>query len=368
MVFRVLAVTLLLAQTAVAGPAAEQLFQDGRRLLGEGKLPEACDAFRRSQDLEPKIGTLLNLGDCEQKRGRIATAWAAFAEARAMAKRMGDPRADEAEKRAGALTTKLPYLTIRIAPAARAQGVVVSRSGTAVPAAELDHEVPVDPGRYEITATAPRMKSWSTTIDVAQAQHLGVDVPELAADPDARKEVTPPAAGIVVAPPPVPMKPLPRHFGVGVAFGLSSDRNTGSLNSSAVPSSGGVDILVGIRVPVHLGDLGSGSLRFLPNVRYTHIQDPFDNSHNFELVAIGAGIEYAQPLAPKFMLAMGLGVGVDVIDDSYNYELSTQGWGAARLSPTFRLAKVDIGLHMQAVATKSAVVGVVELGVDYFFW
>lgn len=351
-VFRVLAVTALLVHTAVASPAAEQLFQDGRRLLGEGKLPEACDAFRRSQELEPKIGTLLNLGDCEQKRGRIATAWAAFAEARAMAKRMGDPRADEAEKRAGALTTKLPYLAIRVAPAARAQGVVVSRSGTPVPAAELDHEVPIDPGRYEIAATAPGMKAWSTSIDVAQAQHVGVDVPELAADPTAPKEVTPPSGGAVVVPAPVIEQPSARHFGVGVAFGLSSES----------------DILVGIRVPVHLGALGSGSLRFLPSVLYTHIQDPLDNSLNYELVAIGAAIEYARPLTPKFMLAMGLGVGVDVIDSSYAYELSTQGWGAARLSPTFRLARVDIGLHMQAVATRNNMVGLVEVGVDYFFW
>jgi hypothetical protein len=348
--FRVLAVTMLLAHTAAASPAAEQLFQDGRRLLGEGKLPEACDAFRRSQELEPKIGTLLNLGDCEQKRGRIATAWAAFAEARAMAKRMGDPRADEAEKRAGALTTKLPYLTIRVAAAARTQGVVVSRDGTAVPAAELDHEVPIDPGHYEITVTAPRMKAWSTAIDVAQAQHIGVDVPELAIDPNAPKEVPPPIGGVILVP--VPEQASKRHFGFGVAFGLSSDS----------------DILVGLRVPIHLGAIGGGSLRFLPSVLYTHIQDPFDNSHNFELVAIGAAIEYVQPLAPKFMLAMGLGVGVDVIDDSYQYEWATHGWGAARLSPTFRLARVDIGLHLQAVATTSNVVGLVELGVDYFFW
>lgn len=367
--FRVLAVTVVVALTgvAVASPAAEQLFQEGRKLLGQGKLPEACDAFRRSAELEPRVGTWLNLADCEEKRGRFATAWEAFSEARATAKRDGRPGGDEAERRAKALEKKLPYLAIKLSAGAKAQSVVVLRGTEEVPAAELDKEVPIDPGHYEISATAKDKLRWTAQIDIAIGKHEQIEVPELQPDPKAAKAIvtvpttggetkpppikTPPTGGAVVTAP-VPNDAKGRHLGLGVAAGLSTDS----------------DPLVGIRVPVRLGPLGGGTLRALPSVLYTHIQDPNDNSHNQELFAVGAAIEYSAPLSRRFSLAMGLGIGMDFIDDSYSYQTLTQAWGAARLSPTFHLPSVDIGLHLQLVATKDRATGLGELGVDYFFW
>jgi hypothetical protein len=56
--------------------AAEALFLDGRRLMDLGKIDEACAKFDASEKPSPALGTLMNLADCEEKRGRIATAWA----------------------------------------------------------------------------------------------------------------------------------------------------------------------------------------------------------------------------------------------------------------------------------------------------
>lgn len=375
--FRVLAVTVVLGLTGVAmgSPAAERLFQEGRKLLKQGKLPEACDAFRRSVELEPRGGTWLNLGDCEEKRGRTATAWEAFSKARAIAKQEKDGlKTAEAEKRVKKLEAKLPYLAIEVSAEAKAQGVAVQRSGVDVPAAELDTEVPIDPGRYEIVATAKDKLPWSTTIELANGKHEKVSVPELAADPNAAPKVIdagpstgggtalaatgggdkpPPTGGTVVTQPaPLPTDMKGRHLGLGALVGASSDG----------------DPLVGIRVPIRLGPIGSGALRLLPSVLYTHIQDPGDNSHNQELFAVGTAIEYVAPLSTRFAIAAGLGIGMDFVDDSYQFEIGTTAWGAARLSPTFRLPSVDIGVHLQLVATKDNVVGLAELGVDYFFW
>lgn len=375
--FRVLAVTVVLGLTgvAIASPAARQLFQDGRTLMAKGKLPEACDAFRRSAELDPKSGTWLNLGDCEEKRGRVATAWDAFLEARAAANRAKDDprRVAEAEKRAKKLEAKLPYLAIELAAGAKAQGVTILRGGAEVPAAELDKEVPIDPGHYEIVATAKDKLRWSATIDIALGKHEKVTVPELAPDPDAPKEIVagpaptggPPlvaTAGAAKSPPVgvAVTQPIPqaadmggRHFGLGAMAGASTDG----------------DALIGIRIPIRLGPIGSGSLRILPTVMYTHIQFPDDNSHNQELFAAGTAIEYVAPLGNRFAIAAGVGVGMDFIDDSYEpTQILTQGWGAVRLSPTFRLPSVDLGVHLQLVATKDNVVGLAELGVDYFFW
>lgn len=373
---RVLSVTVVLslAGVAAASPAAEQLFQEGRKLLKQGKLPEACDAFRRSAELEPRSGTWLNLADCEEKRGRTATAWEAFSEARASAKREKDARRlAEAEKRVKKLEKKLPYLAIEVSPAARAQDVVVLRGGAEVPAAELDKEVPLDPGPYEIAATAKDKLRWSASIDLANGEHEKVVVPELAPDPSAAKaiEQTPPAGGgpplvataggvepappgrvVITQPAPLPAERKGRHLGLGAAVGASTDG----------------DPLIGVRIPIRLGPIGSGALRILPSVLYTHIQDPEDNSHNQELIAAGTALEYVAPLSTRFSIAAGLGIGMDFIDDSYEDQLLTQAWGAARLSPTFHLPSVDVGVHLQLVATKDRAVGLAELGVDYFFW
>ena len=367
--FRVLAVIVALAGAAAASPAAEQLFQEGRKLLGQGKLAEACDALRRSVELEARVGTWLNLADCEEKRGKTATAWVAFSEARAMARRANDPRADEADRRAKKLETKLPYLAIRLSAGARAQGVTVLRGGQDVPGAELDKEVPIDPGRYEIVATAKDKLRFTTTVDIAAGKHESVDIPELAPDPDAPTRIEtgstlgggtavtapggPASGGTVVASPVAPPADMKgRHLGLGGVVGASTDG----------------DPLIGVRVPIRLGPLGSGSLRLLPSLLYTHIQDPLDNSHNQELFAAGTAVEYVAPLSVRFAIAAGVGIGMDFIDDSYQHQLLTQAWGAVRLSPTFRLPSVDIGLHLQLVGTKDNVVGLAELGVDYFFW
>lgn len=345
-------VLVLLALTAVAtaqgNPAAEKVFQDGKALLAAGKTAEACDAFRRSQELEARVGTLLNLADCEEKRGRIASAWVAWVDARALAKRLDDARGALADQRAAALAPKLPYLTMKFAAAARPDGLVVRRNAVAVPSAELDLEVPLDPGRYDVEASAPGFVPWKQSIDLAIGQRATIEIPTLAIDASAP---TPKPPGIVAEG--SPPEGRSHRLGVGLAFGVSSDS----------------DLLYGLRVPFHLIDAGAATIRAVPSVYYTHIVDDADVYHKIELFAAGFAVEYVRPFAPQFLVAAGLGVGFDIDDDSYQDSLSTQGWGAARLSPTLRLAhSVDLALHLQVVATTDNVVGLGSLGVDYFFW
>ena len=87
------AIPLGVSSRAEAQPTAaiaEQLFRDGRALIGQGKFDEACEKFAASQRLAPAIGTLLNLAVCREKQGRDATAWSLYADAEAQAQRAGD--------------------------------------------------------------------------------------------------------------------------------------------------------------------------------------------------------------------------------------------------------------------------------------
>jgi hypothetical protein len=102
---------------------ADAVFHEARALLDQGKLDEACAKFAASQRLSPTSGTLLNLGDCEEKRGHFATALGAFMEAQSGARALRDTvREEEARRRAKLIEDKVARLTLKVEGEARAEG------------------------------------------------------------------------------------------------------------------------------------------------------------------------------------------------------------------------------------------------------
>src|SRR3954453_11114339 len=97
-------------------PQAEALFRDGRSLIKAGKLAPGCDKLAASERLETSVGTLLNLGDCREKLGKRASAWAASRKAEALAGRTGgdDRRQAEAARRAALIEPRLSHLVIDV--------------------------------------------------------------------------------------------------------------------------------------------------------------------------------------------------------------------------------------------------------------
>ncbi|HZJ67168.1 MAG TPA: hypothetical protein VFD36_26860 [Kofleriaceae bacterium] len=177
-------------------PEAEVLFRDGRDLIKHGKLAAGCDKLAASERLESSIGTLLNLGDCREKLGKLASAWAAFRKAEAMAKRSGkdDKRQAEAGRRAAQLEPKLSNLVIEVEGGAA--GMVVRRDGEVIDQAAWNTPMPVDPGTYTIVAEAPGFVAWSAQVTVpAGAQRQVFTVPALervpVAAPPAESEPAP---------------------------------------------------------------------------------------------------------------------------------------------------------------------------------
>src|SRR5262245_11520882 len=62
------------AHAQPAETVGEQLFREGRELLGAGKVDEACAKFEQSYQLEHALGSLLNLANCEEQRKRFKVA------------------------------------------------------------------------------------------------------------------------------------------------------------------------------------------------------------------------------------------------------------------------------------------------------
>jgi hypothetical protein len=156
------------SSTAYAqSPEAEVLFRDGRGLIKQGNIAAGCDKLAASERLESSVGTLLNVGDCRERLGKLASAWAAFRKAEAMARRAGgdEKRQAEAARRAAQLEPRLSNLVIEVS--ARVDGLVIRRDGEVVDAAVWGTPVPVDPGTYTIVAEAPGYIVWTTTVPVA---------------------------------------------------------------------------------------------------------------------------------------------------------------------------------------------------------
>jgi hypothetical protein len=162
--------------------AAEALFNQGRDLMTAGKFADACPKFEASQQLDPGLGTMLNLAECYEKTGRTASAWAEYREAIPLARAAGSKaRQDLATERAKALEERLSTLTIRaMSGEDDSAHLEIRRDGVPVQQAELGSPIPVDPGEHVIEATAPGKQPWSSKIQVgADAAKVSVDIPKL---------------------------------------------------------------------------------------------------------------------------------------------------------------------------------------------
>jgi len=134
-------------------PAAAELhFKQGVAAAERADWEAACASFRESHSLEPAPGTLFRLADCEEHRGRVATAWSLFEDS---AQQLGaaDPRYAAVKARAAALEPRVPRLTVRIEPATPPEAVV-KRDGVALGRPSIGVPLPVDPGAHEITVEA----------------------------------------------------------------------------------------------------------------------------------------------------------------------------------------------------------------------
>jgi hypothetical protein len=172
---------------------AESLFREGRQLLANGQLAQACDKFAESQRLEPSSGALLNLARCHADAGMTATAWAEYLEAARLARgRERHQQAAEAELRAAELQPRLTRLQIELDP--NTPGVVVTRNGEPLGPSDLNVPLIVDPGSHVIRATAPGHAEWTLTVHAAQpGQVRTVRIPALAPLPTATAPVPVPA-------------------------------------------------------------------------------------------------------------------------------------------------------------------------------
>ncbi|HET7505082.1 MAG TPA: hypothetical protein VFK02_28885 [Kofleriaceae bacterium] len=224
---------------------AETLFREGKRLMKKGQVAKACEKFDAADRLEATAGTEINLADCREKNGQVATAWATFVKTAATAKHAGDgEREAEARRRAALLEPKLVYLTITVPAESRVDGLMIKRNDTVLDEVLWDQKLPVDPDEYTISAEAPGHEKWSTSVVVkTKSKKVEVPVLERRSEPRRAVPVAPPAGEVGVrererepAPPPRSLTGRRKlslviagigvaAIGVGAGFGILAGRD-----------------------------------------------------------------------------------------------------------------------------------------------
>ncbi|MBI4706231.1 MAG: hypothetical protein HY744_34475, partial [Deltaproteobacteria bacterium] len=184
------------------GAAAEALFNEGREAMAAGAYDTACGKFQESDQIDPAPGTKLNLGECELRRGRIATAWKLF---RAVAAQLppADPRYAPAQQRAAELEPRLPRVVFGLLPGSPPNTTV--RLGTAeLGAGSFGLLLPVDPGTHRLAVRAPGHDARAFTLAIAEGERTEIKVgpgPKSAPAAPGPSGAAPGAAGPEPAPP-----------------------------------------------------------------------------------------------------------------------------------------------------------------------
>jgi hypothetical protein len=173
--------------------AAQVLFSQGRKLMNEGKFSDACPKLEESENLDPGMGTLYNLGDCYEHLGRTASAWAAFDEVASEAHVASQTtREQDAKARAAKLLPLMSHMTIDASAVKTLPGLKITRDGANVGAPEWSVSIPIDPGERTITVSATGKKSWTTKIKIGPHDNQMVAIPILEDQPAAVNAPPPP--------------------------------------------------------------------------------------------------------------------------------------------------------------------------------
>lgn len=206
----------LCASTALAQQdRAETLFNQGVEAMEANKLDEACPAIAESQRLDPRLGTLFTLAECEAKRGKRPQALRGYQEFLRQFEALPGEQKTRQAARKKISEEAIPKLLKEVG--------LLKISGVPPEATLLLDEQPVDaaamqevfvePGAHRLVVRqGGQEKATPLTIQAGETQVVTPALPQVAA---------PAASAPAATPAPAPPSPSPIPFyaaaGVGAA-------------------------------------------------------------------------------------------------------------------------------------------------------
>ncbi len=175
----VVAIVCALGASARASAAeesrADALFRAGREAADVLDWDVACEKLRASQQESPAADAAFGLADCEEHRGRLATAWRSFREALTLLPPSDGRRAD-VEARIAAIEPRVPRIRVRLPPDVPADAAV-EIDGAPLARATLATPERVDPGRREVRLRVPGRPTAERVVQALESTTLEVVFP-----------------------------------------------------------------------------------------------------------------------------------------------------------------------------------------------
>jgi hypothetical protein len=222
--------------------AAEAMFLEAKELANAGEWAEACPKFEASYKLERALGTLLNVANCHEQVGRVASAWSELGEALEWARREGDDREAFAAERRAALEPRVPHLTIDVARPA--PGLSVYRGDEVIDPRAYGTPLPTDPGLWVVTVRRGDQELTRQEVRLVEGARveLALDLEAIDRAAPAPPPATPPPKPRPEAPPPEPFWNAQRTTGLIVgAVGVAGLASFGVLEGIAISKKADAD-------------------------------------------------------------------------------------------------------------------------------
>ncbi len=148
---------------------ATKLFEEGRALMAEGKYDLACAKLDESHKLRPGIGALFNLADCNEKRGKLATAYKQFSEVAERTKAaLQEEREKVARERVEKLETRIARVRVIVPSTNKVK--LVKIDGQKIKQDEYNKPLPIELGEHVVLAetTTDEGEPFEETIEIEQ--------------------------------------------------------------------------------------------------------------------------------------------------------------------------------------------------------
>jgi len=228
--------------------AAEALFREGRAAADAGNFAAACPKFKVSYALEPTLGTLFNLADCEERIGQLAAAWQHLHQLLDQLP-VGDDRRPYVQSHSAQIEPRVPRLRIVLthAPAK----TTVTQDGTPLQDSLLGVSVPIDAGAHHIVVSAPDHADKAYDVMITERDKRDLEV---AVGPVLPRPVAPPPVIVKVAPKKSPLRTIGFVVGgiglvsaaTGGVFGAlaltDNDKSNASCQGSVCTTQGAVNL------------------------------------------------------------------------------------------------------------------------------
>jgi len=158
---------------------AQELFNEGLRLMQSDHCQDAVSFFIESQSNDPAAATLANLATCYARLGKTGSAYSTYKLAARAAILENKPELQKQTDHAA--TALMPQLTqLRVVPLGNGGLPSIKINGQAVE--DVRKPIPLDPGENIIEATAPGHETWRRIFSAqGGGTLLVVEVPDLSA-------------------------------------------------------------------------------------------------------------------------------------------------------------------------------------------